>query len=172
MHGFGCNLLLFDISPNGNLASELNASYVTLEEIYQGAHAISLHVPLTPQTQYLINQKALTQMRHGVFLINTGRGALVNTKDLINQLKTGHIGGAALDVYEEEESIFFLDHSNEVLQDDTFARLLTFPNVIITSHQGFLTQEALGNIALTTLTNIQDFERQNPLKHQVTAPAN
>jgi D-lactate dehydrogenase len=107
-------------------------------------------------------------MKKGVLLINTGRGGLVNTRDLIQSLKKGHLGGAGLDVYEEEEQVFFQDHSGDVLQDDVLARLLTFPNVIITSHQAFLTQEALSNIAKTTLSNITAFERGNPLENRVS----
>lgn len=171
MRGFGCEVLLNDITPNHKFAESIGARFVSLDEIYEKSHVISLHVPLTSQTKYLINRNALNQMQKGVFLINTGRGGLVNTQDLIQQLKTGHLGGAGLDVYEEEENIFFQDHSNEVLQDDVLARLLTFPNVIITSHQAFLTEEALHNIAVTTLSNISDFEKGKQLKNQVIQSA-
>lgn len=167
MNGFGCKLLLHDQAPNKQLAEELKAPYVPLETLYSQSHIISLHVPLNPSTRYLINQTSLAQMRKGVFLINTGRGALIRTQDLIQALKTGQIGGAGLDVYEEEEKVFFQDHSDEILQDDVLARLLTFPNVIITSHQAFLTQEALENIAETTLKNITDFENGKPLQNRV-----
>lgn len=167
MTGFGCKLLLHDQAPNKRLEEELKATYVSLEALYSQSHIISLHVPLNPSTRYLINHTALSQMRKGVFLINTGRGALINTKDLIQALKTGHLGGAGLDVYEEEEKVFFQDHSDEILQDDVLARLLTFPNVIITSHQAFLTHEALENIADTTLRNITDFENGKPLQNRV-----
>ncbi|MFM8270101.1 MAG: 2-hydroxyacid dehydrogenase [Pseudomonadota bacterium] len=168
MSGFGCEVLLYDLKPDVELSKRLNAAYVGLEEIYRKSDIISLHVPLNSKTRYLINETSLSQMKKGVFLINTGRGGLVKTKDLIQSLKTGHLGGAGLDVYEEEEQVFFQDHSGDVLQDDLLARLLTFPNVIITSHQAFLTQEALTNIARTTLENISDFEKGIPLKNQVS----
>jgi len=168
MKGFGCTVLLHDIKPNPKLAETLGASYVDLDKIFKEADILSLHVPLNSDTKYLINQSSLEKMKKGVFLINTGRGGLVNTRDLIQSLKSGHLGGAGLDVYEEEEQLFFQDHSEEVLQDDVLARLLTFPNVVITSHQAFLTQEALGNIAHTTLSNISDFEKGKPLKNQVS----
>jgi len=168
MTGFGCQVLLHDIKPDLELANRLGARYTELDELLQQSDIISLHVPLNEQTHYLINNDSLTKMKKGVLLINTGRGGLVNTRDLIESLKTGHLGGAGLDVYEEEEQIFFRDYSNTVLQDDLLARLLTFPNVIITSHQAFLTTEALSNIAKTTLSNISDFEQGNPLKNQVS----
>lgn len=168
MAGFGCKVFLHDLKPDQDLAKKLGVTYVSLDEIYRESDIISLHVPLNTQTRYLINENSLSKMKKGVFLINTGRGALVNTRHLIQFLKSGHLGGAGLDVYEEEEQIFFQDHSDEVLQDDVLARLLTFPNVVITSHQAFLTQEALENIAQTTLSNISDFEKGNPLKNQVS----
>lgn len=167
MTGFGCRVLLNDLYPDLEFANSLGASYVSLDELYRESHVISLHVPLTPETRYLINHQSLSKMRNEVFLINTGRGALINTKDLIGALKTGNLGGAGLDVYEEEEKVFFQDHSEDILQDDVLARLLTFPNVLITSHQAFLTHEALENIASTTLSNILDFEKGLPLKNEV-----
>ena len=167
MKGFGCRLLLHDANPAHELAQALDAAYVALEDLYVQSDVISLHVPLTPATRYLINHPALSLMKRGVFLINTGRGALVDTKALIDHLKTGHVGGAGLDVYEEEENIFFHNLSGQILQDDTLARLLTFPNVLITSHQAFLTREALNNIAQTTLQNITDFEGLRPLKNRI-----
>jgi D-lactate dehydrogenase len=169
MRGFGCEVLLYDLYPNGSFAKEIGACFVSLDELYKKSHIVSLHVPLKPETRYLINKESLGKMRKGVFLINTGRGGLVNTKDLIQSLKSGHLAGAGLDVYEEEENLFFQDHSEEVLQDDVLARLLTFPNVIITSHQAFLTAEALENIAQTTLLNVQQFEQGLPLPNQVKA---
>jgi D-lactate dehydrogenase len=167
MTGFGCRLILNDLKPDLDLSNRLGAQYVQLEDIYRESDIISLHVPLNKSTRYLINRESLSKMKKGVFLINTGRGALVDTKALIQSLKTGHLGGAGLDVYEEEEKIFFQDHSEEILQDDLLARLLTFPNVLITSHQGFLTQEALRNIAETTLKNVQEFETGIPLSNQI-----
>jgi D-lactate dehydrogenase len=115
---------------------------------------ISLHVPLTPDTHYLIRRETLALMKRGAIIINVSRGALIDTTDLIEALKSGHLGGVGLDVYEEEEGVFFEDLSGEVLQDDELARLLTFPNVLITSHQAFLTHEALSDIARTTVTNL------------------
>ena len=168
MTGFGCDVLLHDTNPDLDLAKRLGARYSDLDALYQHSDIISLHVPLNDRTRYLINKDSLSKMKKGVLLINTGRGGLVNTRDLIQSLKKGHLGGAGLDVYEEEEQVFFQDHSGDVLQDDVLARLLTFPNVIITSHQAFLTQEALSNIAKTTLSNITAFERGNPLENRVS----
>lgn len=168
-HGFGCRLLCFDAAPDAQLERELGASYVPLETLYREADIITLHVPLTPGTHHLVNAEALERMKRGVMLINTGRGALIDSRALIAALKRGHIGAAGLDVYEEEEGIFFQDLSGQVLQDDVLARLLTFPNVLVTSHQAFLTREALGNIADTTLGSVQAFERGEPLAHEVSA---
>jgi D-lactate dehydrogenase len=167
--GFGCKLLCFDVAPDSTLERELGARYVTLETLYAESDIISLHVPLTPGTHHLVSAGALAQMKRGVMLINTGRGALIDSRALIEALKRGHIGSAGLDVYEEEEGIFFQDLSGQVLQDDVLARLLTFHNVLITSHQAFLTHEALGNIADTTLASLQAFERGEPLAHEVKA---
>jgi D-lactate dehydrogenase len=169
MRGFGCQVLAFDMHPNEALATEIAMSYVDLNTLYRESHVISLHVPLTPSTHHLINGSALGMMRRGVILINTGRGALLDTRALIDSLKQGHIGAAGLDVYEEEEGVFFRNLSDEVLQDDVLARLLTFPNVLITSHQGFLTREALANIATTTLENVRAFESGGPLQNEVRA---
>lgn len=166
MRGFRSEVLAYDPIPNPELI-QIGVRYTTLSELYKQSDIISLHVPLTKTTRHLINCKALQEMKPGVMLINTGRGALLDTKALISSLKTGHIGAAGLDVYEEEEKIFFQDLSDQVLQDDILARLLTFPNVLITSHQAFLTQEALSNIAETTLQNIQDFEDKLPLINEV-----
>lgn len=163
MNGFGCKVLAHDISPNPNL----NCRYVNLDELYQKSDIISLHVPLTPQTKHLIDESAIHSMKDGVMIINTGRGALIDTKALIKGLKTSKIGFAGLDVYEEEEGIFFEDLSGQVLQDDILARLLTFSNVILTSHQAFLTQEALTNIARVTLQNVADFESGKFLKNEI-----
>lgn len=157
IHGFGCEILLYDNKPNWEFAKSINAQYVSKEVILESSDIISLNVPLTKETHHLINKETLAIMKKGVMLINTGRGGLIDTKALIAALKTGHIGHAGLDVYEEEENIFFHDLSNTILNDDVLARLMTFPNVLITSHQAFLTQEALYGIARTTLQNIQDF---------------
>lgn len=167
MHGFGCQLLATDAVQNAGLVAELGVQYVPLSDLFRAADIISLHVPLTPSTRHLIDASALAAMKPGVILINTGRGALVDATALIASLKTGHIGGAGLDVYEEEEGVFFNDLSGQVLQDDVLARLLTFPNTLITSHQGFLTREALDNIAETTLANITAFAAGGPLANEV-----
>lgn len=168
-HGFGCRLLGYDLHQDGRLAAALGLHYVPLEVIYREADVITLHVPLTPTTYHLIDAAALARMKRGVILINTGRGALIDSRALIDALKSGHVGGAGLDVYEEEEGIFFQDLSSRVLKDDTLARLLTFPNVLITSHQGFLTREALAAIAGTTLDSVDAFARGEPLRNAVRA---
>lgn len=157
MAGFGCQILAFDLQPDHDLEAN-GVQYVSLKEIYRRSDLISLHVPLTPQTWHLVDARAFRAMKRGAYIINTGRGGLIDTKALIAALKTGQIAGAALDVYEEEEGIFFQDLSDRVLQDDVLARLLTFPNVLITSHQAFLTNEALESIAKTTLQNVTDYE--------------
>jgi D-lactate dehydrogenase len=167
MRGFGCRLLAFDRQPNQTLIDDLPLRYVDLPELYRQSDVISLHVPLTPKTRHLIDADALRSMKRGVVIINTGRGALIDTPALVEALKQGHVGAAALDVYEEEEGLFFRDLSDQVLQDDVLARLLTFPNVLVTAHQGFLTREALANIAETTLANVRSFERGEPLVNQV-----
>jgi len=169
MRGFGSRLLGHDAFPSEALARELGLEYVDLDQLYAEADIISLNVPLTPSTRHIIDAESLARMKRGVMIINTGRGALIDTRALIAALKTGHVGSAGLDVYEEEEGIFFADLSGEVIQDDVLARLLTFPNVIITAHQGFLTREALANIAHTTLENVSVFERGEPLQNEVRA---
>ncbi len=167
MTGFGCHVLLNDLNIDKKFADEMHCRYATLEEIFQKSQIISLHVPLTSKTRHFINDQAISSMQKGVMLINSGRGALVETKALIKGLKSGHIGHAGLDVYEEEGDVFFQDLSGQILGDDDLARLLTFPNVLITSHQGFLTQEALSNIASTTLQNASDFESGKLLINEV-----
>jgi len=167
MHGFGCILLAHDLQEDEALTQALPVRYVPLPELLGRSDIISLHVPLTPGTRHIIDEAALARMKHGVILINTGRGALIDTPALVTALKRGQVGGAGLDVYEEEEGIFFKDLSEQVLQDDVLARLLTFPNTLITSHQGFLTHEALANIAETTLANVRAFEHSEPLVNAV-----
>jgi D-lactate dehydrogenase len=168
-HGFGCRVLATDANPDAMLQAELAVQYVDLPTLWREADVISLHVPLTPATRHVIDAAALAQMKRGVMLINTGRGALLDTRALVEALKRGHVGAAGLDVYEEEEGIFFQNLSEQVLQDDVLARLLTFPNVLVTSHQAFLTREALANIAVTTLGNITAFERGDTLVNEVIA---
>lgn len=153
MNGFGCTLLAYDPYPNAQLLA-LGAQYLPLDEVLAQAQIISLHCPLTDDTRHLINEDSLARMQRGAMLINTGRGALVDTPSLIEALKSGQLGYLGLDVYEEEAQLFFEDRSDLPLQDDVLARLLTFPNVVITAHQAFLTKEALGAIAQTTLDNI------------------
>jgi len=166
--GFGCRLLAFDPFPNPEVVAR-GARYVPLEELYAASDIITLHCPLTPGTHHLIDAGAVARMKPGVMLINTSRGGLVDTRAVIEGLKSGKIGFLGLDVYEEEADLFFEDLSGQVIQDDVFARLLTFPNVIITSHQAFFTEEALRNIASTTLANIADFEGGRPLANEVRA---
>ncbi|MHA6193552.1 2-hydroxyacid dehydrogenase [Pseudomonas wadenswilerensis] len=153
MAGFGCQLLAYDPYPNPEVLA-LGARYLDLDQLLRQSNIISLHCPLTPQTRHLINIQSLADLQPGAMLINTGRGALVDTPALIEALKSGQLGYLGLDVYEEEAQIFFEDRSDQPLQDDVLARLLTFPNVIVTAHQAFLTREALAAIAGTTLDNI------------------
>lgn len=168
--GFACHVIAYDVRLQPEL-EQLGVEYVSIAALYERADIISLHVPLTPETHHLIDARALAQMKPGVMLINTGRGALIDSRALIAALKTGQVGTAGLDVYEEEEGVFFEDLSDQVLQDDVLARLLTFPNVLVTSHQGFFTREALAAIATTTLANVSAFECGEPLINEVRADA-
>lgn len=168
-NGFGCHVLGFDVRPNRELEQDIPIRYLELNRLFTEADILSLHVPLTPATRYLVNGRSLARMKRGVVLLNVGRGALIDSRALIAALKSGHVGGAALDVYEEEEGLFFRDLSTQVLHDDVLARLLTFPNVLITSHQAFLTKEALANIAETTLANISAYEQRGELHNEVRA---
>lgn len=163
MSSFGCQIRIFDQFRDPELESMPNCKYVTFDELCKTSDVISLHVPLSKETLHLINEHSMANMKPGVVLINTGRGAVIDTKALIKALKKGAIGGAALDVYEEEEEIFFHDLSGVILQDDVLARLLTFPNVLMTSHQAFLTHEALQNIAQTTLESIKRFSQDGSI---------
>ena len=158
MASFGCRVLVNDLQKDTELERNPAVTYVDCPTLCSESDIISLHVPLTPQTHHIINSDMIRMMKNGVFIINTGRGALIDAKALIEGLKTEKIGGAALDVYEEEENIFFQDLSDKILQDDVLARLLTFPNVLLTSHQAFLTKEALQNIAETTLKSVDEFK--------------
>jgi len=159
LNGFGCRLLTFDIQRNPEVEA-LGARYVELPALFAHADIVTLHCPLVASTRHLIDAASLNRMRRGAMLINTSRGALVDTAAVVEALKSGQLGYLGLDVYEEEEDLFFEDRSQKVLLDDTFARLLTFPNVIITGHQAFLTRDALDAIARTTLQNIADFENR------------
>ena len=166
MHGFGCRVLASDPVPSAD-AKEF-VSYVPLGRLFGEADIISLHCPLTPETDHLIDADAIAQMKPGVMLVNTGRGRVVDTRAVIEGLKSGKIGRLGLDVYEEEENLFFQDLSQQVISDDLFMRLTTFPNVLITGHQAFFTAEALTNIAETTLANISAFEQGSGPLHRVT----
>ncbi|MDP4222435.1 MAG: 2-hydroxyacid dehydrogenase [Bacteroidota bacterium] len=167
LSGFGMKVLLNDIFPDDKFAAGSGLEYVPLDTIYRESDIISLNCPLTKETGYMIDSRAISSMKRGVMLINTGRGKLIRTQDLIGGLKSGQIGSAGLDVYEEESQYFFEDLSDRILADDVLARLLTFNNVIITSHQGFFTREALHNIAETTLENIYDFFSGKKLENEV-----
>lgn len=165
--GFGCRLIAYDPYQNPQTAAEVGFEYVTLEKLLQEADVISLHLPLTPQSHHIINREALAMTKRGVVIINTSRGGLINTTALIDAIKSGQVGGVGLDVYEMEEGVFFHDLSDRPLQDDTLARLMIFPNALITSHQGFLTREALRAIAVTTLGNASAFAHGEPVPNQV-----
>ena len=166
MMGFGCNVLAFDLVAHQPTAAK-GVTYLPLVDLFRQADIISLHCPLNEQTKHLINEQTIAMMKEGVMVINTSRGALINTAAAINGLKTGRIGYLGLDVYEQEEKLFFNDLSENIIQDDEILRLLSFPNVLITSHQGFFTEEALTQIAQITLENIDDFEAGKVLKNQV-----
>lgn len=167
LKGFGMNILAYDVYPDNDFAKENEIIYTSLDELYHHSDIISLHCPLTEDTKYLINDYSISKMKDGVMLINTGRGQLIHTNALIEALKTKKIGYAGLDVYEEENDYFYEDKSDKIIDDDTLARLLSFPNVIVTSHQAFFTREAMRNIAQTTLNNIQSFIQGKPLENEV-----
>lgn len=156
MKGFGCTLLAYDVAENPECVA-LGARYLPLNDLLAQSDIVSLHVPLLPQTYHMINTDTLALMKKGAVLINTSRGGLVDTEALIAALKSGQLGGVGLDVYEEESHIYYRDLSSEIIIDDTFARLMVFPNVIVTGHQAFFTHEALTTIAETTIRNINDF---------------
>ncbi len=167
MRGFGMEVLAFDKYPDDAFAQQSGCRYTTLDELFAASDIISLNCPLTRETEYIINHNSIEKMKKGVMIINTGRGKLIRTTDLIAGLKSGKVGSAGLDVYEEESDYFFEDLSDQVLTDDVLARLLTFNNVIITSHQGFFTREALHNIAVTTMQNISEFFEGKPLANEI-----
>lgn len=165
--GFGMTVIAHDIYPENNYASEKGFQYVELDTLYSRADIITLHCPLTPENIHMIDKESISKMKEGVMIINTGRGKLINTRDLISGLKKRKIGSAGLDVYEEETDYFFEDFSSFAIADDVLARLLTFPNVLVTSHQGFFTHEALTNIARTTIDNINLFFEKNELPNEI-----
>jgi D-lactate dehydrogenase len=164
--GFGCPTLAFDPFPSERCRS-FGARYVNLDELLAQSDMITLHCPLTPENKHMIDSGALQKMKTGAMLINTSRGALIDATAVIEALKSGKIGYLGLDVYEEEEEIFFEDRSDLIISDDVFSRLLTFPNVIITGHQAFFTREALQNIARTTVDNITQFENGQTVENQL-----
>ena len=167
LKGFGMDVIAFDPEPDQAFADQAGIRYAAIDELYRLSDIITLHCPLTPQTHHMIDKSVISEMKDGVMLINTGRGKLIKTEALIEGLKSGKIGSAGLDVYEEESEYFFEDFSMSMISDDVLARLLTFPNVIITSHQGFFTKEALANIANTTLENIREHFNGGYLRNEI-----
>lgn len=167
MAGFGCKLLAYDIKPN-TACSEIGVTYVPLAKLLAESDIVTLHCPLTQETRHLIDADAIGRLKHGAMLINTSRGAIVDTKAVVDGIKSGVIGHMGLDVYEEEAVLFFDDKSDQVIRDDLFERLLTFPNVLITGHQGFFTEEALKSIADTTIANIDAFAKTGKALYEVT----
>ena len=166
MAGFGCRLLGYDPYPN-KACLALGMEYRELDALLPEADIVSLHCPLTPATRHLINADRLQRMKPGAMLVNTSRGAILDTVAVVESLKAGHLGHLGLDVYEEEEKLFFEDLSGTVIEDDVFARLLTFPNVLITGHQAFFTEQAMHAIAETTVANIDSFARSGTVNHRV-----
>jgi len=165
--GFGMKVIAYDLFPDEQFAKLRGFSYVDMDTIYRESDIITLHCPLTPENVHMINSSTIGMMKPGVMIINTGRGKLINTRDLIAGLKSNRIGSAGLDVYEEETDYFFEDFSSSAIADDVLARLLTFPNVLVTSHQAFFTREAMSNIAGTTLENIRLFFDTGELPNEV-----
>ena len=167
LNGFGMEILLDDLYPDQAFAESIGARYVSRRELYEKSDVISLHCPLTPENRHLVNAESLALMKDGVILINTGRGGLIDSKALVEALKDGKVRGAGLDVYEEEEQYFFEDWSLAPIRDDVLARLIQFPNVLITSHQAFLTEEALGEIARVTLSNVADWYGARKMQNEI-----
>jgi len=170
LKGFGMNIVAYDLYPDYAFAEEQGITYTTLDELYKQSDIISLHCPLTDKTKYLINDISICKMKDNVMIINTGRGLLIHTNALIEGLKNKKIAAAGLDVYEEEGDYFYEDKSDKIIDDDVLARLLSFNNVIVTSHQAFFTKEALHNIAETTLLNIKAFMENQSLANEVVLP--
>ncbi|ASG28297.1 2-hydroxyacid dehydrogenase [Fusobacterium polymorphum] len=167
LKGFDMKVIAYDLFPNQKVAEELGFEYVSLDELYANSDIISLNCPLTKDTQYMINRRSMLKMKDGVILVNTGRGQLIDSADLVEALKDKKVGAVALDVYEEEEDYFFEDKSTQVIEDDILGRLLSFYNVLITSHQAYFTKEAVEAITVTTLNNIKDFVEGKPLVNEV-----
>ena len=167
LKGFDMKVIAYDLFPNQKVAEELGFEYVSLDELYANSDIISLNCPLTKDTKYMINRRSMLKMKDGVILVNTGRGQLIDSADLVEALKDKKVGAVALDVYEEEEDYFFEDKSTQVIEDDILGRLLSFYNVLITSHQAYFTKEAVEAITVTTLNNIKDFVEGKPLVNEV-----
>ena len=167
LKGFGCVLKAYDVAPDPDCVA-MGVAYVSLEEVFAVSDVVTLHCPLTPDTHHMVDEALLARARTGLMLINTGRGALIDTRAVIGALKSGHLGSLGIDVYEEEAELFFEDLSNFVLRDDLFARLLTFPNVLITGHQAFFTREALSGIAETMIANVTAFQDSGAPLHPVS----
>ena len=167
MTGFGCTVLGFDTRPN-SACHEIGVQYVPLDTLLEQSDIVTLHCPLTPETRHLIDAAAVARLKHGAMLINTSRGAIVDTKAVVDGIKSGAIGHLGLDVYEEEAALFFDDKSDEVIRDDVFERLLTFPNVLVTGHQAFFTADALQAIADTTIANVDAFVETGKVLYEVT----
>lgn len=166
MKGFGCRLLAYDIAE-AKVLVEMGVEYLPLGEVFQQADIISLHCPLNQSTKHMVNKASLEQMKKGVMIINTSRGALINTSDAIEGLSQKKIGYLGIDVYEQEENLFFEDLSESIIEDDDILRLNSFPNVLITSHQAYFTKEAMDQITVITLNNIQAFENNEPIANEV-----
>ncbi len=166
IQGFGCKVMAYDVYESDAL-KELGIKYVSLDKLFAEADIISLHCPLTPETMHIINKDALSKMKDGVMIINTSRGALIDTADVIEGLTHKKIGYLGIDVYEQEENVFFNDLSERIIEDDMLLRLNSFPNVLITSHQAYFTREAMNEITLTTLENIKAFYKGEPLLNEV-----
>jgi D-lactate dehydrogenase len=171
MKGFGCDILAFDPNENEKV-KEMGGRYVDFDKLVESSDIISLHCPLIPQTRHMIDRDSIEKMKDGVMLINTSRGALIDTPAVIDGLKQKKVGFLGIDVYEQEDNLFFKDLSSEVIQDDDIARLMTFPNVLITGHQAFLTEEALRQITETTIQNLSDHEQGEKVENEVTFEKN
>jgi len=166
MKGFGCKIIAFDIVKSDELIN-MGIDYLPLSEVFKQSDILSLHCPLTPDTKHIVNEDSLSLMKDGVMIINTSRGALIDTASVITKLSNQKIGYLGIDVYEQEENLFFEDLSESIIQDDLILRLNSFPNVLMTSHQAYFTKEAMKKITLTTLENIRDFEKKLPLKNEI-----
>lgn len=168
LQGFGINVIAYDVFEDKEYEKKSGIKYVSLDELYEKSDIISLNCPLTLENKYLINKDSIAKMKDGVMIINTGRGPLINSEDLVNGLKSGKIGAAGLDVYEEEHDYFYQDRSDQIITDDNLSRLMSLNNVLITSHQAFFTQEAMHNIVSTTLHNVKDYFEGKELVNEVS----